>query len=89
MADGIMKAATVAAAIATICGLLVTGVKWYLKQDAQTEDIEALKKENSLICYGLSAALDGLMQLGANHTVPLAKDKLDKHLNQKAHGQER
>ena len=29
-----------------------------------------------------------LMQLGANHTVPIAKDKLDKYINLKAHEQE-
>lgn len=44
------------------------------------------EEENCLLCYGLSACLDGLMQLGANHTVPVAKEKLDKYLNQKAHG---
>ena len=39
----------------------------------------------SLLCYGMSAALDGLIQLGANHSVPDAKDKLDKYLNKEAH----
>ncbi len=32
--------------------------------------------------------VDGLGQLGANHTVPVAKNKLDKHINKQAHGQE-
>lgn len=32
-----------------------------------------------------SACLDGLQRLGANNSVPLAKNKLDKHLNQQAH----
>lgn len=27
-------------------------------------------------------------QLGANHTVPVAKDKLDKYINKQAHQQE-
>ena len=52
---------------------------------AQDKDIERLKEENQLICYGLSAALDGLEQLGANHSVPVAKNKLQKYLNQQAH----
>ena len=47
--------------------------------------IQRIKDENCLICFGLSACLDGLQQLGANHTVPVAKDKLDKYLNQQAH----
>ena len=49
------------------------------------EDMNRIKKENTLICYALSACLDGLIQLGCNHTVPDAKSKLDKHLNQQAH----
>ena len=46
------------------------------------------EEENCLLCYGLAACLDGLIQLGANHDVPIAKDKLDKYLNKKAHGLE-
>lgn len=83
-------------AIGLLLGIILKIHKWYLKQDEQTAQIEALKKhheddvkrlkeENCLICYALSACLDGLQQLGANHTVPLAKDKLDKYLNQQAH----
>ena len=52
---------------------------------AQDKDIARLKEENQLICYGLSAALDGLVQLGANHSVPIAKNKLQKYLNEQAH----
>ena len=86
----------VVSAIGLLLGIILKIHKWYLKQDEQTAQIEALKKhheddvkrlkeENCLICYALSACLDGLQQLGANHTVPLAKDKLDKYLNQQAH----
>lgn len=52
---------------------------------AQDKDIARLKEENQLICYGLSAALDGLEQLGANHSVPIAKNKLQNYLNEQAH----
>lgn len=52
---------------------------------AQDKDIARLKEENQLICYGLSAALDGLEQLGANHSVPIEKNKLQKYLNEQAH----
>ena len=44
-----------------------------------------LKAENCLLCHGIAACLDGLQQLGANHTVPIAKNELNKHLNKKAH----
>ena len=95
-ANTIITAASVLGAIGAIIGIFLKVHKWYLKQEEQTKEIEALKKqheedvshmkkENTLVCYALSAALDGLMQLGANHTVPTAKDKLDKYLNEAAH----
>lgn len=70
--------------------------KWYLRQQEQDaeikqikahheKDLERVKEENKLICEGLSACLDGLAQLGANHTVPKVKKKLDDHLNEAAH----
>lgn len=55
------------------------------KDQKQDADIQRLKEENSLIVYGLSACLDGLQQLGCNHNVTKAKDKIDKYINQQAH----
>lgn len=55
------------------------------KDQKQDADIQKLKEENSLIVYGLSACLDGLQQLGCNHNVTKAKDKIDKYINQQAH----
>ena len=81
----IITAASVLTAVCVIAGALFKAHKWYLKQEQQDIEIKRLKKENSLICYALSACLDGLMQLGANHSVPNAKEKLDKYLNQEAH----
>ena len=48
-------------------------------------DMSKSKEERQLVCYGLAACLDGLQQLGCNHSVSDAKDKLDKYLNAKAH----
>lgn len=86
-AQTIISAAALIGAIGAIFGLIFAVYRWYLRQNKDTEEIKRLKKENTLICYALSACLDGLIQLGANHTVPKAKDKLDKYLNQSAHGQ--
>ena len=55
------------------------------KDQKQDADIQKLKEENRLIAYGLSACLDGLQQLGCNHDVTKAKDKIDKYINQQAH----
>ena len=84
-AESLKTAAEIISAVAVIFGVVFACYRWYLKQNKQDDDIKAIKEENTLICYGLKACLDGLEQLGANHTVPIAKDKLEKHLNKSAH----
>ena len=51
----------------------------------EKKEIKELKEEQALICFALLSCLDGLEQLGANHSVPIAKEKLSKHLNIQAH----
>lgn len=58
------------------------------KDVEQDKKIQSMQTEMTLLCYAVSACLDGLMQMGCNHSVPNAKDKLDKYLNKKAHEQE-
>lgn len=81
---------TAAALIAAIVAI----AKYYNKvydlvkhQKEQDNDIKAIKREQTLLVYSMRACLDGLSQLGANHTIPAAKDKLDKYINQMAHDQ--
>lgn len=81
----IITAGSVLATLTAILTLVFKVYRWVLRQDRQDREIQRLKDENTLLCYGVSACLDGLIQLGANHTVPIAKDKLDKYLNQSAH----
>lgn len=92
----IITLGSVLSVILLVIGLLLKAHKWFLKQENQDKliaelkqhheaDVHRLKEENCLVCYALSACLDGLQQLGANHTVPIAKDKLDKYINQQAH----
>lgn len=54
-------------------------------KDHHNEDVKHIKEESALICFGLAACMDGLIQLGANHSVPEAKEKLEKYLNKQAH----
>lgn len=84
-ADTIITIAAVITALGVIFGVIFAIYKWYLKQEKQNKDIAHIKEEDTLIVFALSACLDGLQQLGANHTVPIAKDKLDKYINQQAH----
>lgn len=44
-----------------------------------------MKEEQTLVCYGLRACLQGLAEQGCDGPVHDAIDKLDKHLNQAAH----
>lgn len=92
----IITAAGVLSAVGVIVGILLKAYSWYLRQQEQDkalaalkahhdEDMKQIREENRLICYALSACLDGLMQLGCNHTVPAAKTDLDKYLNKQAH----
>lgn len=81
---------TMAALLAAIIAIF----KYYNKiydlvkhQKDQDGDIKAIKREQTLTIYALQACLDGLQQLGANHVVPDAKDKLSKYINQQAHDQ--
>lgn len=81
----IITAASVLTSIGVIIGAVLRIHKWYLEQQKLKKEMATAKKENELICFALSACLDGLQQLGANHTVPKAKEKLDKFLNEQAH----
>lgn len=84
-ADTLITIAAVIGALGVIFGVVFAVYRWYLKQEKQDEDIAHIKEEDTLIVFALSACLDGLQQLGANHIVPIAKDKLDKYINQRAH----
>ena len=95
-AETIITAAAVLAAVTALGGACVALYKRAKRPEENSkliqelkaqheDDIQHIKRENTLICYALSACLDGLLQLGCNHTVPDAKTKLDKHLNQQAH----
>lgn len=84
-ADTIITIAAVIGALGVIFGVVFAVYRWYLKQEKQDKDIAHIKEEDTLIVFALSACLDGLQQLGANHTVPIEKDKLDKYINQQAH----
>lgn len=81
----IITAAAVLVAIFAIFGYIVKAEKWYLRQNRQNAEIAQLKRESNIMCECMYACLDGLSQLGANHTVPAAKEKMDEYLRDAAH----
>ena len=84
--ETIKNIAEIVGIIGGLIGLIATGVRWYLKNKEVEKRVGKVESENAMICFGLSATLDGLQQLGANHRVSEAKDALDKYLNKAAHG---
>ncbi len=81
----IITSAALIGALMTLFGALFVIYRWFLKQGKQDADIKRIKEENALIVYALSACLDGLQQLGANHSVSEVKNKLDAYINEQAH----
>lgn len=86
-ADTLIAVAAVVTALITIVKLIRSINKWYDKQEQQGTDISRLKEENSILVTGIYACLDGLEQLGANHTVPKAKQMLTQYETKLAHDQ--
>lgn len=58
-------------------------------KEQEKADVQAIKDELCVLSYAMLAALDGLKQLHCNGEVTRAHDRLEKHLNQTAHGQTR
>ncbi len=84
-AGTVLELAALLGAFGTLGALLYKVFRWVERQKVQDAEIEAIKKEQCVMCYGLLATLDGLKQLGANGNVTDAHEKLEKHLNQSAH----
>ena len=98
-ANSIIQTAALIGAVGAIFTFLYKFFKWLdnqAKQDEKLakleakhdEDIEGIKKELCVICYGLFATLDGLKQLGVNGNVTDAYNMLEKHINKTAHDRE-
>ena len=70
-----------------IGGVLIAVYKFVERDKKQSKLIKDIQTEQTLLCYGIKACLQGLAEQGCDGPVHDALDKLDKHLNQKAHGE--
>lgn len=95
----IVTTASVLGALSAIGAVAYKAIKWFQKQEEQTKQIEEIKKEEKehrqelnnelcLLTYAVLACLKGLQEQGCNGPVSEAIKKVEKHINQKAHGQE-
>ena len=55
------------------------------RQKRQDKELAAIRREQTLICYGVKACLQGLREQGCNGPVSEALKKLDEHLTPAAH----
>ena len=62
--------------------------RWTLRQKAQDRELSAIRKENTLLTYGVLACLKGLEEQGCDGPVHEAIDKIERDLNLRAHDQE-
>jgi hypothetical protein len=91
-----VTAAAFIAAVVALYTYFSKVVRWIDKQSKQDEeikglkqhhedDIAAIKQEQTLLVFGILACLKGLKEQGCNGPVTEAINKLETHLNQKAH----
>lgn len=91
-----ITAAAVIGAIVALVTYFSKVVRWFDKQKEQDKDIKemkqhheddmaSIKKEQTLLVYGVLACLKGLREQGCNGPVTEAINKIEKHLNEEAH----
>lgn len=96
--QGIVLAGSVLGAVTAFVTLLIKMIRWVDRQKQQDVELKALKenhardiaslqREQTLAIYGILAALKGLSEQGCNGPVTEAIGKIEKYLNQKAHGE--
>ena len=67
--DLLLIIAEVLGAGAVVFGAVFAVHKWVLRQNNQDNEIKSLKEEQTVICYGVLAALKGLKEQGCNGPV--------------------
>ncbi len=83
----VVTIASVAAAVISLLKYYNRGYDFVKKQNEQDEIIKDIQSEQTLLTYGVLACLKGLHEQGANGPVTEAIDKIEKHINRRAHGQ--
>ena len=86
-AQTIITAGAVVGAAVALVSFFVKLVRWADRQKAQDKELQDVKAELTLLTYGVLACLKGLKEQGCNGPVTDAVNKIEKHINQKAHDQ--
>lgn len=86
--DTLIKLAELLTALGVIGGVILWCFKFVQRSRKQNEELRAIRREQTLICYGLLACLQGLKEQGCNGPVTEAMNRMEDHLNQAAHDEE-
>lgn len=82
----LITAAAVMAAVVALFKYYNRGYSFVKRQEEQDKIIKDIQAEQTLLTYGVLACLKGLREIGSDGPVLEAIDKIEKHLNQRAHG---
>ncbi len=83
--EAIIRAASLLAALGALVGAIIAVYKVIENNKKQNEVIMGMQEEQTIICYALRGALEGLIEQGCNGPCKDALEKLNKHLNKAAH----
>lgn len=95
-AQTLITAGALVGAVSGLVALFVKLVRWVDRQKAQDLELQAIKaeiksdydttqEELTLLTYGILSCLKGLREQGCNGPVTDAINRMEKHLNKKAH----
>ena len=85
VSETVTTSAAVFSALCVLVGAILSVYKVYRNNQRQNEVIEKMQREQTIICFGLKGALQGLIEQGCDGPCKDALAMLDKHLNKTAH----
>ena len=80
-----VAAAAVVGAIVVLLNYIKKVFGWFERQDKQDKEIKDIKTEQELLTLGVLACLKGLSEQGCDGAVTEAINKIETHINSKAH----
>ena len=81
----IVSAAAGVTALGALAATAIKLLRWLDRQKEQDSEISDLKAEQALLVCGILACLKGLREQGCNGPVTEAIERIEKHINKKAH----
>jgi len=82
----LLTAAAIVGAFVAIINYIKKIFGWFDRQEKQDKEIKDMKEEQALLTMGILACLKGLSEQGCDGPVTEAINKIETHLNQRAHG---